>query len=93
MEIDQFARDSGLDLPRVGQVGIVTPDIQSALPGVAAAFNLTTWYKPRYAEMQFVIEGEKVTENKEAYLINIKKELDNAKQGKVTPVTRAIRYA
>ncbi len=60
MEIDQFARDSGLDLPRVGQVGIVTPDIQSALPGVAAAFNLTTWYKPRYAEMQFVIEGEEV---------------------------------
>ena len=37
----------------------------------------------QYIKQQFVIEGEKVTEDKEAYLINIKKELDNAKQGLV----------
>ena len=60
MEIDQFIQESGLNLPRVGQVGIITPDIQDALPGVAAAFNLRTWYEPQYAEKQFIIDGEQV---------------------------------
>jgi hypothetical protein len=60
MEIDRFIEDSGLELPRVGQVGIITRDIQDALPGVAAAFNLHTWYEPQYAEKQFFIGGEQV---------------------------------
>jgi len=58
MEIDQFFRESALDLPGVGQLGIITHDIQDALPGVAAAFNLRTWYEPKYAEKQFIINGE-----------------------------------
>jgi len=60
MEIDQFIRESGLNLPRVGQLGIISPDIQGALPGVAAAFNMRTWYEPQYAEKRFFIEGEAV---------------------------------
>jgi hypothetical protein len=60
MEIDQFIHYSGLDLPRVGQVGIITPGIQSALPGIATAFNLRTWYEPQYAEKHFFIDGEEV---------------------------------
>ena len=60
MEIDQFIRDSGLNLPRVGQLGIISPDIHGALPGVAAAFNMHTWYEPQYAEKRFFIEGEAV---------------------------------
>jgi hypothetical protein len=60
MEIDQFIRESGLNLPRVGQLGIISPDIQGALPGVAAAFNLRSWYEPQYAEKKFIVEGEAV---------------------------------
>jgi catechol 2,3-dioxygenase-like lactoylglutathione lyase family enzyme len=60
MEVDQFIHDSGLDLPRVGQVGIITPGIQDALPGFAAAFNLRTWYEPQYAEKHFFIDGQEV---------------------------------
>lgn len=60
MEIDQFIHDSGLSLPRVGQLGIITPGIKGALPGVAAAFNLRTWYEPQYAEKHFFIAGKEV---------------------------------
>jgi methylmalonyl-CoA/ethylmalonyl-CoA epimerase len=60
MQIDQFIRSSGLRLPRVGQVGIIAPSIQDALPGVAGAFNLKTWYEPQYAEKHFTIHGEQV---------------------------------
>jgi len=60
MEIDQFIQESALGLPRVGQIGIITHDIQEALPGAAAAFNLRTWYEPKYAEKQFLINGEQV---------------------------------
>ena len=59
MEFNQIIHD-GLKLPKVGQIGILTPDIQSALPGVAAAFNLQTWYKPQYAERQFFINDDQV---------------------------------
>ena len=60
MEIDQFIQESALGLPRVGQIGIITHDIQDTLPGVAAAFNMRTWYEPKYAEKQFFINGEQV---------------------------------
>jgi hypothetical protein len=60
MEIDQFIRESGLNLPRVGQIGIVTCGIDDALPDFATAFNLRSWYEPQYAEKQFFIDGEQV---------------------------------
>jgi len=60
MEIGAFIRESGLGLPRVGQIGIITAGIREALPGVAAAFNLRTWYEPKYAEKEFVINGKQV---------------------------------
>jgi Na+-transporting NADH:ubiquinone oxidoreductase subunit C len=37
----------------------------------------------KYITKQLVLEGDKVTENKEAYLIDIKKEQTKAKEGKV----------
>jgi catechol 2,3-dioxygenase-like lactoylglutathione lyase family enzyme len=60
MEIDQFIRESGLNLPRVGQIGIVTSGIDDALLDFATAFNLRSWYEPQYAEKQFFIDGEQV---------------------------------
>lgn len=60
MDVDQFIRGSGLNLPKVGQLGIITPGIHGALPGVASAFNLHNWYEPQYAEKQFIIQGERV---------------------------------
>jgi Na+-transporting NADH:ubiquinone oxidoreductase subunit C len=57
-------------------------DILSAMGVDSDRSNATDVFN-QYIKEQFVIEGEKVTENKEAYLINIKKELDNAKQGLV----------
>lgn len=60
MEINRFIQASGLNLPRVGQIGIITADIQEALPGVAGAFNLKNWYEPKYAQKQFLIKGEQV---------------------------------
>ncbi|UOX34391.1 NADH:ubiquinone reductase (Na(+)-transporting) subunit C [Flavobacterium sediminilitoris] len=57
-------------------------DILSAMGIDSDRTNATETFN-KYIKEQFVIEGEKVTEDKEAYLINIKKELDNAKQGKV----------
>ncbi|MEQ3662503.1 MAG: NADH:ubiquinone reductase (Na(+)-transporting) subunit C [Flavobacterium sp.] len=57
-------------------------DILSAMGVDSDRSNATETFN-QYIKQQFVIEGEKVTENKEAYLINIKKELDNAKQGLV----------
>jgi catechol 2,3-dioxygenase-like lactoylglutathione lyase family enzyme len=60
MEIDKFISTSSLDLPRVGQIGIITAGIREALPGAAAAFNLRTWYEPQYTEKEFIINGEQV---------------------------------
>ena len=60
MEVNQFIHESGLALPRVGQIGIITRSIRSALPGMADAFNMRTWYKPRYAEKEFIIHGKQV---------------------------------
>ena len=60
MEIDKFINTSGLNLPRVGQIGIITPNIQEALPAVAAAFNLQTWYEPNYVQKLFIIDSEQV---------------------------------
>jgi Na+-transporting NADH:ubiquinone oxidoreductase subunit C len=57
-------------------------DILSAMGVDSDRTNATETFN-KYIKQQFVIEGEKVTEDKEAYLINIKKELDNAKQGLV----------
>ena len=63
MEIDQFINESGLNLPRVGQIGLITADVQKALPSFAAALNLQTWYEPRYAEKHFFIGSEEVELN------------------------------
>ena len=60
MEVNQFIHESGLALPRVGQIGIITHSIKRALPGMAEAFNMRTWYKPRYAEKEFIIHGRQV---------------------------------
>jgi len=57
-------------------------DILSSMGVDSDRSNATETFN-QYIKQQFVIEGEKVTEDKEAYLINIKKELDNAKQGLV----------
>ena len=57
-------------------------DILSAMGVDSDRTNATEVFN-QYIKQQFVIEGEKVTEDKEAYLINVKKELDNAKQGLV----------
>jgi Na+-transporting NADH:ubiquinone oxidoreductase subunit C len=57
-------------------------DILSAMGVDSDRTNATEVFN-EYIKQQFVIEGEKVTENNEAYLINIKKQLDNAKQGLV----------
>lgn len=57
-------------------------DILTAMGVDSDRTNATEVFN-EYIKQQFVIEGEKVTEDKEAYLINIKKELDNAKQGLV----------
>jgi Na+-transporting NADH:ubiquinone oxidoreductase subunit C len=57
-------------------------DILTAM-GVDSDRTKATETFNEYIKMQYVIEGKKVTEDKEAYLINIKKELDNAKQGLV----------
>jgi methylmalonyl-CoA/ethylmalonyl-CoA epimerase len=60
MEVDQFINESGLNLPRVGQMGIITTGIREALPRFASIFNLRNWYKPKYAEQQYLIGGEQV---------------------------------
>lgn len=57
-------------------------DILSSMGVDSDRSNATETFN-QYIKQQFVIEGKKVTEDKEAYLINIKKELDNAKQGLV----------
>lgn len=57
-------------------------DILSAM-GVDSDRSSATEIFNQYIKAQYVIEGENVTQDKEAYLINIKKELDNAKQGLV----------
>lgn len=60
MEIDQIILEPSLGLPSVGQLGIITNDIHSSLPGIASSFNLKTWFEPRYSEKQFKIGGETV---------------------------------
>ena len=60
MEVDQFINESGLNLPRVGQMGIITTGIQEALPRYADNFNLRTWYEPQYADQLYFIGGEQV---------------------------------
>lgn len=56
-------------------------DILNAIGVVADRSNATEMFK-KYIKEQKVIEGEKVTEDDKAYLIDVKKELDNAKNGK-----------
>lgn len=56
-------------------------DILNAI-GVAADRSNATEMFEKYIKEQKVIEGEKITEDDKAYLIDVKKELDNAKNGK-----------
>ena len=56
-------------------------DILNAIGVTADRSNATEMFE-KYIKEQKVIEGEKVTEDDKAYLIDVKKELDNAKNGK-----------
>ncbi len=56
-------------------------DILNAIGVEADRSNATEMFE-KYIKEQKVIEGEKVTEDDKAYLIDVKKELDNAKNGK-----------
>ena len=40
MEIDPIILEPLLGLPCVGQLGFITKDIHSSLPGIASSFNL-----------------------------------------------------
>jgi Na+-transporting NADH:ubiquinone oxidoreductase subunit C len=55
-------------------------DILNAI-GVAADRSNATEMFTKYIKEQKVIEGEKVSDDDKAYLIDVKKELDNAKSG------------
>jgi Na+-transporting NADH:ubiquinone oxidoreductase subunit C len=57
-------------------------DILSSM-GIESDRNNATETFNRYIKQQYVIEGTTATENTEAYLIDVKKEQDAAKQGKV----------
>ena len=56
-------------------------DILNAI-GVEATRSNATEMFTKYIKEQKVIEGEKVSDDEKAYLIDVKKELDNAKNGK-----------
>ncbi len=57
-------------------------DILNAI-GVEADRSNATEMFAKYIKDQKVIEGEKVSDDDKAYLIDVKKELDNAKNGKI----------
>ena len=57
-------------------------DILSSMGIESNRSNATETFN-QYIKQQFVIEGTTATENPEAYLIDVKKEQDAAKQGKV----------
>jgi hypothetical protein len=57
LEIDQIILEPLLGLPGVGQLGFITNDMHSSLPGIASSFNLLAWFEPRYSEQQFKIGG------------------------------------
>lgn len=56
-------------------------DILNAIGVEADRSNATEMFE-KYIKEQKVIEGEKVSDDDKAYLIDVKKELDNAKNGK-----------
>ena len=56
-------------------------DILNAIGIVADRSNATEMFT-KFIKEQKVIEGEKVSDDDKAYLIDVKKELDNAKNGK-----------
>ena len=57
-------------------------DILNAIGVEATRSNATEMFN-QYIKEQKVIEAEKVSDDEKAYLIDVKKELDNAKNGKV----------
>ncbi len=57
-------------------------DILSSMGVEATRANATEVFN-KYITHQYIVEGDKATENKEAYLVDIKKEQNNAKVGKV----------
>ena len=63
MDFDHFNIEPSLGLPNVGQLGFIVYDIQEALPSIASAFNLKSWYEPQYAEKNFKIRGDNIELN------------------------------
>lgn len=57
-------------------------DILSSMGIEATRANATEVFN-KYITHQYIVEGDKATENKEAYLVDVKKEQNNAKLGKV----------
>jgi hypothetical protein len=60
MEFNQYLPLPSLGLPGVGQLGFIVHDMQRSLPGIAATFDLSAWFKPRYSEKRFVIDGQEI---------------------------------
>jgi hypothetical protein len=48
---------SGLGLPRVGQLGFVVEQMETALPAYAALYNCRTWYRPTFTQNTIQVEG------------------------------------
>lgn len=60
MKQDDTRALRSLGLPRVGQLGFIVNDLESALPRYSGVYNLDTWFAPSYAEVQFKVGGETV---------------------------------
>lgn len=60
MEKNNTLAFRALNLPGVGQLGFVVPNVEQALPVYASFYNLQTWFKPKYVETEVRIGGDPV---------------------------------
>lgn len=49
------------DLPKLGQIGIVTADLETMLDYYAKMFQLNPWFRTKAEEEEIYYRGEKLT--------------------------------
>ena len=58
MKLPPDSKNLDIDLPKVGQLGFAVSSIEENLPRFSTLFGVKSWYKPRYAQKAFMVDGQ-----------------------------------
>lgn len=63
MEIPQVSISLNIDLPKIGQLGYAARSIDAHLARFSTLFGIHTWYRPKYAQKEFQVDGQDIDLN------------------------------